>query len=152
MRVNTDSLQVAAVAGAHAGQSRFLLSLLFCFFLGISLLPDPPLLLVYTNTSEWQQWVRYQSPVPIVTQGNSNAKANISGVKVELLMTRGNEHKWKDQPHVWPGAPYPSQRGPSAVQPSQHDVSPAGSRKQHHTSYKGTPNGHFLSTVWNSNW
>lgn len=45
----TDSLQVAAVVGAHAGQSRLLLGLIFSLLLGLGLLPDPPLLLVDTT-------------------------------------------------------------------------------------------------------
>lgn len=43
--VGTHSLQVAAVAGAHAGQSWLLLSFIFCLLLGVGLLSDPPLLL-----------------------------------------------------------------------------------------------------------
>lgn len=42
----TDSLQVAAVGGAHAGQSRLLLGIIICLLLGVRLLPVSPFLLV----------------------------------------------------------------------------------------------------------
>lgn len=41
----TDFLQVAAVIGAHAGQSRLLLCVVILLLLDVALLPDPPLLL-----------------------------------------------------------------------------------------------------------
>lgn len=47
---DADSLQVAAVVGAHAGQSRLLLGFILCLLLGIGLLPDPSLLLVHSSS------------------------------------------------------------------------------------------------------
>lgn len=55
MHMCADPLQVAAVVGAHAGQSWLLLGLLISLLLGISLLPYPPLLLCSQHINP--QWV-----------------------------------------------------------------------------------------------
>lgn len=127
----TDLLQVAAVGGA--GHSRLLLGILLSLLLGIRLLLDTPLLLDSTQTETviqvvklWQagSWMR------LILQLRAS-KWNIRDSRVSRKAKGLCDNS---RPHVWPGAPCPSQHGSSAAPPSQRDAFPEGQKILGHSS------------------
>lgn len=85
----TDFLQVAAVIGAHAGQSRLLLCVVILLLLDVALLPDPPLLLEKEKKGggEWDQSRIPQSTDPWLRSTGHN--------KVIEQLGCANVHKCK---------------------------------------------------------